>query len=1461
MPPSRDSFQSNPNHHHPLSSPQSDVPETTENTKSTSTPWSALFFFTSGPSVPMLVFGILFSILAGAISPINAFFSGQVFNGFSLYAGGHWDKDKLLKEERICVIYLVGLAGGSWLLHSLQLMSWLTFGELQAKHARDRMFHSLLDKDVEWFEMRKNGIGALLPRLQTHIHDLQLATSQPLGVLFALASTAILSLAQAFYRSWDLTLVILSTSPLIIITMTWLGNRTQNLLSKQKIPLNEAQKVSTNMISNIDTVKCFNGQYFEAKKYVQKTTMGARIYYSVVNAAAMQMAFLVLLSVSMFVQGFYYGGVLIDRGKKDSSDVVTTFLSTMGAFQAIQAFLPQMIVLEKGRAGGATLRAMMAEVKDDKSHEQGCGSIRPPHCYGEIRVKNLSFAYPLQPSRLTLNNVSMHIPGGEVTFLIGQSGSGKSTLGQLLMRFYTSFSGSLTIDGQAIETLDVNWLRSNITLVEQQSLLFNDTIFRNIAFGKKNYKSATMEGVKAASEFALLQMMISDMSEGYDTLVGAKGGTLSGGQRQRMALARARIRDTPIVILDESTSALDQISRALMMEAIRQWRRGKTTIIITHDISQILPEDFVHVLENGRLVQEGYRQNLEKIKGTPFQTFLPEEQRAKASPFDARKRSTFDPFEPNRRSRGNFPPPWDSHSRRLNPLEAQLNAFENNISSFVKTLPRDRTSFGFGRPGFKVSPWLRMALPAPLRSYANERPDSIHGWEKSPHPLTALASRGTAIQEDDNKRSSQMLFNLVNLTGQHAADTRLSTARVGRRQINTMNQKPGLRNSAGSENLSVKGGSDSAGPVTSDIKRSLTQIMATIWPNIDWSARILLVMGFWGATVHGVGTPVFAFILSKLLQTYAVPGVDKHEALIYSLCILAVAITDAAHTYIFRFFLECVAQSWVDNIRAEGVRRILAQPKAFFDEEENSVSRLTDCLDRNAEEMRNLLGRFAPLAYVAALITFVSVAWALSSNWKMTIIAIAMAPYIFLVTKAFFAVSARWETLSNDVSEEVSAIFTETFTNIKTVRGLTLEAHFSEKYVAATNNALIVGFKRSIYVGFFYGVSDSAGAFALALVFYIGAWLVSIQGADVTGVIQVFVMLMFAIQQVSEILDYIPQMGMAQDTGSRLLRLSRLPILSHESLGDICLTSVGDIIFNRLTFAYPSRPKQTILKDVSLRIRPGTSTAIVGGSGSGKSTIANLLLGIYSASPSTSPEPSNAKSKSALKISSHQIEDISTHSLRTLIVPVQQTPTLFAASIAENISYGLCTTSPFYNAASIRAASEMVGIHTFITSLPQGYETLVGDGGTGLSGGQAQRIALARALVRNPDVLILDEATSALDVEAAAMIRDTLKKLVNGRSQEQPLAARGSRDSRGKSPKRKMTLIVITHAKEMMELAEQVVVLADGRVVESGGFEQLMAAKGPLVNLLNGGLWDEESEMHPRGRDEMDEIAMSPYYS
>ena len=609
------------------------------------------------------------------------------------------------------------------------------------------------------------------------------------------------------------------------------------------------------------------------------------------------------------------------------------------------------------------------------------------------------------------------------------------------------------IDDTPIQSLDINWLRNNITLVQQESVLFNESILKNISFGRgHDHGRVERWEVENCIDLAVLRQTIDDMPNGIHTVVGGGGDSLSGGQKQRVAIARARLRDTPILILDESTSALDYSSRTAVMAAIRQWRKGKTTIIITHDMSQINGSDFVYILENGSITHEGYRATLEKTGEGAAKTFVqPKVDMAKSSGKSSLRShlSTSGPLSdgvPKAKVRpaSIYMP---SIFTRGDPRQSQGQRFQGIMSPF-SPLP--------------LSPMPNTLQVTPLPQVFSRRsltdddtilspssmPGSCHfskefGEDIRLERITSLEPSGKQKFEDISERCDPL------------TPTRTSWTAARRES------RPLLHEATPKKNK------------TRDLS-SIQQILRTVFPILPWKSRMLLILGFVCAFLHASATPIFSFLFSKLLATFFLTENRSQTALKWSLSVLGVAIGDGIASFLMHYLLEYCGQAWVDSLRKEAMIRILDQPREWFEREKNKVSNLTSCLDRNAEEMRNLVGRFAGFIFVAISTMMIAIIWSLALCWKLTMVGLACAPILYAITRGFESISGKWESRCNDSGEILASISSETFTYIKTVRTLTLESYFHKKHKKAVSEAMAVGLKRSGYSGIFFGLSESA---------------------------------------------------------------------------------------------------------------------------------------------------------------------------------------------------------------------------------------------------------------------------------------------------------------------------------------------------------------------------------------------------
>ncbi|PPQ75830.1 hypothetical protein CVT24_000698, partial [Panaeolus cyanescens] len=473
---------------------------------------------------------------------------------------------------------------------------------------------------------------------------------------------------------------------------------------------------------------------------------------------------------------------------------------------------------------------------------------------------------------------------------------------------------------------------------------------------------------------------------------------------------------------------------------------------------------------------------------------------------------------------------------------------------------------------------------------------------------------------------------------------------------------------------------------------------------------------------------------------------------------------------------------------------------------DNTPARVVQIIVKDADDARNLISIVWAQCLVVFAMLSVGLLWALIRGWELTLAGFAIAPIFAGVMAVQTRLVATCEVRNKRAREDVSKGYYESIVNVRGIRAMKLDGIYEAQFERAAKRALRTGVRGAFVEGCTYGVASGLIYFAEALLFYIGAVLIVNGRYSYLQMVEVLNLVVFTVTIGSQLMAFTEKIAKSTQATSDLNKLMNLPTSTDESKGSLKPTINGSIQFSDVTFTYPERPTAPVLKSVDLSIKAGEWVAIVGPSGSGKSTITALLQRLY--------EPSHGR----ITIDGIPLSDIQTSHLRDQVSVVSQTPNLFDASVEENIRYGSYGVTP----VDVRSAAKKAMVHEFIMSLPMGYDTPLGENASLVSGGQAQRLQIARALARPSRVLILDECTSALDPENQALVMESIR------------AAASEGVDGGE---RRRTTVMVTHKIEVMQMCDRILVVQDGEIVEEGRFDELVRRKGVFATLASGGEW------------------------
>ncbi|ODV84133.1 hypothetical protein CANARDRAFT_29304 [[Candida] arabinofermentans NRRL YB-2248] len=1119
----------------------------------------------------------------------------------------------------------------------------------------------------------------------------------------------------------------MASFPIIMAFAYLFSKLTEKYIMLENNSSGEAIKIIDWNLTSFKWIKMNFSKAIETSKFSDAISLSRWAFNRVSFYSSLNIGFMKILSLMMFVQSFWYGSFLVSHKINSSGDVLSTFYSCLNVAQILDGISVQIVMIQKGHIALIKVLGFVG-VKTFESSKQINDGLQPYETdfvpkipiQGRILFENVSFQYPSREQPV-LKNVSISIPANTLTFIVGKSGSGKSTLNSLLLKFYTNYEGKITVDGYSVAKLDREWLSNQITLIQQDCILFNGTIKENISLGLA-HKVDDLDSIdptlfQTSIQFSLLQQLIADLPNGIDTMIGNEDEaiSLSGGQSQKLALARARLRDTPILILDESTSAIDTVQRDFIMKAVRHWRKGRTTIIMTHEFSQIEDNDLVYLLENGTLLEHGLKRDLRHRNGGKFKLLESYEQVDDG--INDKRASYFANTTGNRKSM-------------------------INRSSIV-----DFDDFRF----------------------YNNRP------------------RSTII--------SSILFNNINYEPPNntAMDTlkRMSVLPVLNTKINDIEEQ---------KQVDIHSNDDDEEP-----QIGIFQLLGKLSPYISTKSKMMILLGLAAGMINSVLNTVFSFCFAKMIAGI-IPNSHGHlktgdYLLRWSMILTGIAIADGVSDFFVKFVMKVCAEKMIIKLRLEAFKKISNQDMQWFQScKPNEISSL---LMNDSRELRGIVADFLNIVCSITVLMFLSSIWAIIVGWKLALVGISFIPLFGLTSTCYALLIQKYEDSYKESIISVENHSYETIIGMKSILCLNLKRYFNKKFDVKAAEVSQIATKRAILIGFGFSLPNFIIYLCQSVLLFYGLKLVAYHEYTIVTVMEVNMLILFSVGTISSLLTSSPSLNRALRAGCKIMQLLEMDDDSNELTGYLkpsfqrhLQDNVYD--FMNVNFAYPSLPDNPVLNNFNLKIEKNKITCIVGESGCGKSTILSLITRLYTVS------------SGYLDFLDFDISQVKLAYLREIIGIVSQQHYFFDGSIRENLTYN--------NNSSVEITDEFiyetlakVDMRHFVETLPNDLDTQIGNSANLLiSGGQSQRLSIARALLKKPKILILDECTSSLDPENSKCIRDLLIEM-----------------------KTDVTIVMVSHRRDMMAISDRIVCLKDGNIVDDGSYYELMSKKGEFHRFMD----------------------------
>ncbi|MGQ9427143.1 lipid A export permease/ATP-binding protein MsbA [Gilvimarinus sp. F26214L] len=515
-----------------------------------------------------------------------------------------WDWLSSFSDELLLVPYLVVFI---YLLRGIGLFvgnyAIAVVAENIVHSLRTEVFNKLTTLPSSYFDEQSS--GHLISKITYNVAQVTVAATEALKIILREGFTVVLVMAYLFYTNWKLTMVFVAIAPVIALFVSIAGKRLRRISGKLQTAMGAITSISSEMIGGYRVMRSFGGEEYEKRRFRDASRYTYRQNVKMVFTANLA------TSVNQFIVAIALGALML---------IAISFIGTGGAAELVGymvavGLLPKAMrqlsdVYGKIQKGLVAAHSVFEQI--DEPGEKDEGRYEVDRVQGKVEFENLSFIYP-GADKPALESIDLVVAPGTTVALVGRSGSGKSTLVSLIPRYYDHTTGAIRLDDREINEYSLASLRRQIALVTQDVVLFNDTVHNNIAYGDLATKSR--EEVIAAARNAHALEFIDKLPDGLDTQIGEDGTRLSGGQRQRLSIARAFLKDAPVLILDEATSALDSESENLIQDALEKVVKNRTTFVIAHRLSTIENADKIVVMEDGHIVEVGSHRELLAMDG------------------------------------------------------------------------------------------------------------------------------------------------------------------------------------------------------------------------------------------------------------------------------------------------------------------------------------------------------------------------------------------------------------------------------------------------------------------------------------------------------------------------------------------------------------------------------------------------------------------------------------------------------------------------------------------------------------------------------------------------------------------------------------------------------------------------------------------------------------------------------